>query len=161
MLFYYHVPETLIYEKTVIEARIKQKHIKRLDLSLFENIVITNDVQSIEYLSDTEKFNDIKKILDNKEVKIEQPDGYIGYDENHNRIELNTGNNNYIMYGEFGEDARYLVLYDCTNYDIYELVFVVVEVSESDYKEIFEELDSSDEQNPDYSEIISDEQSDE
>lgn len=164
-LFYIGIPQYIIYRQMVIEAQVKHKDVKRIKLTSLENIVITNDGQSIEYLPDQEKFSKIKKILNNKRVKIIMPSGFVGYEEGYDQIELHTGENDYVLYGAVGGDAifntRYLVLYDYSNYNINEQLFQLIKVSDSDYKEIFEELDSSDEQNPDYSEIISDEQSDE
>lgn len=60
-LCYIGVPQYLVISYMVYEARVEHKEIKRLDLSSLDNIVISNDSQSIEYLPDQEQFEKIKK----------------------------------------------------------------------------------------------------
>lgn len=147
VLFYNGVPQYLVISYMVYEARVEHKDIKRLDLSSLDNIVISNDGQSIEYSPEHEQFDKIKKILKNKRVKVKMS-GFIPW-EGCNKIELHTGENDYILQGgyvnlDFLEETKhetvYLVLYDYSISTTNEHIYQVVAVSQSDYLKIFGDL---------------------
>lgn len=146
-LCYIGVPQYLIIWQMVYEARVEHKEIKRLDLSSLDNIEISKDSQSIEYSPEHEQFDKIKKILKNKRVKVKMS-GFIPW-EGCNKIELHTGENDYILQGgyvnlDFLEETKhetvYLVLYDYSISTTNEHIYQVVAVSQSDYLKIFEDL---------------------
>lgn len=137
----------LVYYEMAIKPAVVHSDIKSIDLSELSKIIITNNNETIELSPEQAEYQTVSKIFDNKKVKIDNERVYFRDDENY-KIELRTGNLNYVLYGcpeiSLNTDMKDLndpvvfVLYDYTNESTMEYLYQIVTISKSDFLKIFE-----------------------
>lgn len=135
----------LIYDG-IIRLSITHSDVKEMDLSELSKIVIRHNGEEYEIASEESDFDTIRKIFDNKKVKIDVSKIHF-WSKGKYEIEFITGEKNYILYGapEVVVDTETsklqnpvcFVMYDYSNSETNEQIYQIVKISKKDFAKIF------------------------